>query len=37
MATVQLQSVPPGTAIPAATANTVPFGTTLVQDRKSVV
>jgi ABC-2 type transport system permease protein len=30
MATVQLQSVPPGTAIPAAPANTVPFGTTLV-------
>ena len=30
MATVQLQSVPPGTAIAAATANTVPFGTTLV-------
>jgi ABC-2 type transport system permease protein len=30
MATAQLQSVPSGTAIPAAPANTVPFGTTLV-------
>ena len=30
MATAQLESVPSGTAIPAAPANTVPFGTTLV-------
>jgi ABC-2 type transport system permease protein len=30
MATTQLESVPSGTAIPAAPANTVPFGTTLV-------
>ena len=30
MATAQLQSVPSDTAIPAAPANTVPFGTTLV-------
>jgi ABC-2 type transport system permease protein len=30
MATAQLESVPSGTAIPAAQANTVPFGTTLV-------
>ena len=30
MATAQLQSAPSGTAIPAAPANTVPFGTTLV-------
>ena len=30
MATAQLETVPSGTAIPAAPANTVPFGTTLV-------
>ena len=30
MATAQLESVPSGTAIPAAPANTVPFGTALV-------
>jgi ABC-2 type transport system permease protein len=30
MATAQLESVPSGTAIPLAPANTVPFGTTLV-------
>src|ERR1700722_6979108 len=30
MATTQLQSLPSGTAIPAAPANPVPFGTTLV-------
>ena len=30
MATAQLESAPSGTAIPAAPANTVPFGTTLV-------
>jgi len=30
MATAQLESVPAGTAIPLAPANTVPFGTTLV-------
>jgi ABC-2 type transport system permease protein len=30
MATAQLESVPSGTAVPVAPANTVPFGTTLV-------